>query len=637
MKDVLSFLNKYKYIIIPGLLGAIFFILIYGIKVLNPTNIDWILIYGGDITQHYLGWEFYRYSPWDFPIGLNTLAVYPDSISVIFTDSIPLFAVIFKLFSNVLPEQFQYLGIYGLICFILQGIFSGIVLKKFIKQDFIIIILSLFLIVSPIMIYRMYYHTALASHFLILMAFALVLYRDKFNLKQTILLWGLLGFLCASIHIYFLLFTGIIWIGYLVYEILTNKLEGVKKIVSSLSFLLVAALTIFILGGFSSPTSPFGKNNIGIFNFNLNGFINSMGYSTLFKEMPLANSFAQREGFSYLGVGLIVVVILAILSSLILLISRLIKRKKININWKFVISIILVSIISFLFASAYKIYFNDTLLFEYRIPEFINNIIGVFRANARAIWIVYYILIFLSFYILYKIYNKYIFSILIIILFGIQMCDFKNWLTGKNVEFTDNIKYVSELKDERWDRLFQEDFKNVILTSEFINKMGKMYSIDLYVLKYKKDINRFNITQNFIYDVTNKRLEYFKNNISDNELYLIDGSIIFENNNLGLNYYHMDDIFIATSLELDYLDKANINKVKYETASFLIELKFDINKKYKFTITGIDEINDSDFEYNGDKLDVINNEINVNVFKKSEILIKNENYKKVIVEAEEII
>ena len=97
--------------ILSGLIGAIVFILIYGVKVLDVTRTEW-LYRGGDLQQHYYGWEFFRKSEWTFPIGnFNTLS-YPNYASIIFTDSIPLFAVIFKIFSGILPQTFQYFGTY---------------------------------------------------------------------------------------------------------------------------------------------------------------------------------------------------------------------------------------------------------------------------------------------------------------------------------------------------------------------------------------------------------------------------------------------------------------------------------------------------------------------------------------------
>ena len=60
-------------------------------------------------------------SDWHFPVGLIDTLSYPTSVSVIYTDSIPLVALIFKLFRNILPLRFQYFGMFGLFSFMLMG------------------------------------------------------------------------------------------------------------------------------------------------------------------------------------------------------------------------------------------------------------------------------------------------------------------------------------------------------------------------------------------------------------------------------------------------------------------------------------------------------------------------------------
>ena len=155
--------------IVAALLGGIAFVLIYGVKILNPLYTDWLLT-GGDLSQHYLGWEFFRRSDWYFPLGLTDQLAYPLKTSVIYTDSIPIFAVFFKLFRSILPRQFQYFGIWGLLCFVLQGYYAAKILGERSSSKAVILAGSVFFIVSPIMVFRMYYHTALAAHWLILLA-----------------------------------------------------------------------------------------------------------------------------------------------------------------------------------------------------------------------------------------------------------------------------------------------------------------------------------------------------------------------------------------------------------------------------------------------------------------------------------
>ena len=98
-----------KIFCVGSLIGAIVFLACYGWKILDVTNDSWLLT-GQDISQHYIGWKFYRASAWHFPIGQIDGIIYPETSCIIFSDSIPLFAIFFKILSPILPETFQYLG-----------------------------------------------------------------------------------------------------------------------------------------------------------------------------------------------------------------------------------------------------------------------------------------------------------------------------------------------------------------------------------------------------------------------------------------------------------------------------------------------------------------------------------------------
>ena len=113
--------------------GIAAFLCIYGVHVLDVTYTDWLLG-GGDLTQHYLGWCFFRDSAWTFPIGLTDRMSWPYEVSVIYTDSVPLLAVFFKLFRGILPERFQYFGLWGLICFMLQGAFGSLLIYHYVGK-----------------------------------------------------------------------------------------------------------------------------------------------------------------------------------------------------------------------------------------------------------------------------------------------------------------------------------------------------------------------------------------------------------------------------------------------------------------------------------------------------------------------
>lgn len=79
----------------------------------------------GDPATHWLGWQFFRQAPLlQWPLGANRAYGMEIGSSIVFTDSIPIMAFIFKPFSAWLPETFQYIGIWVLLCFMLQAYFA---------------------------------------------------------------------------------------------------------------------------------------------------------------------------------------------------------------------------------------------------------------------------------------------------------------------------------------------------------------------------------------------------------------------------------------------------------------------------------------------------------------------------------
>ena len=183
MKKYLMYLNNktLKLYLIIAVLSSLIFCGIYGIKVLDPTYIDWLLT-GGDLTQHYLGWDAYRSSDWHFPIGMVDTLAYPYYTSIIFTDSIPILAVFFKILSPILPSDFQYFGFWGISCFILQGILTARIIKKYTPSSIIVVIVSCLFTLTPVMILRMYAHTALAGQWILLLSLETIFNKEKYVL-----------------------------------------------------------------------------------------------------------------------------------------------------------------------------------------------------------------------------------------------------------------------------------------------------------------------------------------------------------------------------------------------------------------------------------------------------------------------
>ena len=116
-----------------ALLGAAVFLLVYGLAPLDVANDAFCR--GGyiekDIQQHYAGWLFYRSSALSWPLGVTQAVNAPQGVSVAYTDSIPLLAVLCRPLAAALGGTFQYFGWFTLVCFALQGGFAALLCGLF--------------------------------------------------------------------------------------------------------------------------------------------------------------------------------------------------------------------------------------------------------------------------------------------------------------------------------------------------------------------------------------------------------------------------------------------------------------------------------------------------------------------------
>lgn len=511
-----------KLLFIAGeITGAVLFLLLYGYKILIFTYDDWLLQgtgMTGDLTQHYLGWEFLRKSELSFPFGLMEGIAYPEKVSIIYTDSIPILAVFFRCINFILPKTFQYFGLYGIICFMLQGGFSAMIMRKFTDSKILCLVGSLFFIMSPIMLDRMYYHTALAAHFLILWAIYLWIYREYKNNKEQFLQWGTLTFLCASINLYLSsLILGIQFCAMLAEMIYSKKYKFSS--ICMAEGIGVTLFTMYLFGGFYGNVEP-KMVGLGEFSYNLNGFINPQGKSFFLNSHALAKP-GQREGFSYFGAGMLIIIFVAIFMYFYL------KKHKKYASSIFEKIPLTVSIVVFSYFSISPIVtYNEKILFTINYPKIIIDMLSVFRSSGRFIWVVYYIIMICAIGYVISIDKKEICLIFTGICFLIQLIDFSSVYKEKDYAFRQKKEYISPLQAEEWDE-YAEKYKHIMIYVPLWDLYvypDISYTFEKYALENDMTLNGIYFSRDLSEIVNAYTMERFVNlsegDVEDDTLYI---------------------------------------------------------------------------------------------------------------------
>lgn len=441
--------RKIKIELITGIMGLLIFVIIYGVKVINPSYIGHMSI-NADLQQHYIGWCYFRNSSWHFPIGLMDGVIEPDYVSIIYTDSIPLFAIFFKLLSPVLPEQFQYFGLWGLLSAGLIGVLSGKILKLFVKSPYIICISSCFFILCPVFYRKMFGHTALAGIWILLLGLYLLIKKVKEDIVEKEKLWWLgIGILCGGIHMYYIPMLGIVLVGYCIADIWAKR--DLKNAVSCfLSYVAGVFGMLILLGAFHSKGVVSGKTSLlGQYSANLNALINPLGgWSRVVEDLPVYVA-GQYEGFAYLGLGIICLVIF----SLVVWIRGFEKEKWNKSQARKIIPLASVLVISLGAALSPEVSINDMRIFKVDFPTVIQNLWSIFYACGRFIWIAMFFVMIFACCSVKKIREKKWYAVLLTACFALQIFD----LSGKY--FNIHCVYTAE---RTWGTVLDEENDKIL-------------------------------------------------------------------------------------------------------------------------------------------------------------------------------
>ena len=400
--------------LLGAVIGLVFFILFYGLAIVNPANTDWIWqSVTHDTAQHQLGWEFFRA---DSTGGIINGLAYPVGLSAIFMDVIPLLALVFKPFAAVLPSNFQYFGMWGLLCYMLMGGLAAILLRyiwlrvngrwstKAWTQLLFTVAGSLIFVLSPMVMARNFYHPALAGQWLILLGFIMIVYAARLRRWWILgIAWSVVLVMTILIHPYFLPMMGVL----LVLSVVRywTRLTGSARLrwAKAISMVLVpAALSLMVfavLGGFSlgSGAEHYDLEEKG---FNLLSFVNPGGYSVV---PAFPNRSSSPETMMWLGLGVI----------LMLIVAAVLWRGHYRTSWakfrKFwgkyrgqCRLATLFCVLLLVFAMGTRIDLGPITLLQYSVPNKIYELWSAFRAAAREAWPFYYATVLLGIYWLAK-------------------------------------------------------------------------------------------------------------------------------------------------------------------------------------------------------------------------------------------
>jgi hypothetical protein len=448
-------LNRSVLPLLAVALGVVNAFLLFGPGPIDPTNIDWIF---GDNATYYFGWATYRHDPHlHLPLAWTERIGYPLGASIAWLDAIPLVAIVLRPLGPILPEPFQYLGLYSMACCVLQAYFGlRLSTRLFPAQPAFAVLAGLFFLLSAPFTWRAFGHTALLSHWLILAGLDSY-FRDTSSGTVRYLRpqWVIVA-VAAGITPYvaaICLFVALTAVGRLLLERRCRWPHAAMLCAATAGVMVGAAAVIGVLA--SGDATSYRAPGYGLISLNLNSLVNPMQYgSILLPALPVINPL-QVEGYNYLGLG-----VLGLLAVNVL-------RRPLAVRWladRRLLPLVALSIVATLLALSTTVSLNSRTLVQIPLPDQALALLHGLRASGRLFWPVYYLIVLgtlsWTFYAWRAPYNV---AILVVAL-AIQIADMMPLRT--KIRETTNQRFGTALQSPEWNEL-GDTHDNLILVPPY--------------------------------------------------------------------------------------------------------------------------------------------------------------------------
>ncbi|PTW59108.1 hypothetical protein C8N35_108145 [Breoghania corrubedonensis] len=318
---------------------------------------------------------------------------------------------------------------------------------------------------SPVMIWRLHPaigHDTLAGHFIILAALYLALRPDGDHRRIA---WGLLIVVASLVHAYLLAVVVLIWLCDI------DRHADVVPFVDFAAIIPAMLAACWAAGYFE--TSAIAAPGYGLYRFDLAGFLDpgKPSYGLWSRFMPdLAGDAGQHEGFAYLGMGVLALLAFALAA---IALGRVSVIGPIRTYRPLAVLLVLL----FLFAATNQVRMAG-MGFDYPLPDFILRIAQIFRASARMIWPVYYMVVLLAVFAVARGYGPRSASLILVAVLAVQIADTSSGWVPIRAHYMQptSTRWHTPLQSSFWQEAAQVYDKVRAISDEPVNRRWRALS-----------------------------------------------------------------------------------------------------------------------------------------------------------------
>ncbi|MGA1698763.1 MAG: DUF6311 domain-containing protein [Ilumatobacteraceae bacterium] len=364
-----------------GFLGALGGAIFVGWSRINPTNTLWLR--RGDLGFEQILWNFSRQESL-FRWPLLAVQNYGDGWGTQLIGGNALLPLVLGPIWRVTGFPNQYIGLWLVSCIGLHAYWSSRLTACFTEDRRLVTSSSILLTLAPVLFYRIGWmsHATLACQWILL--WALVLYFTRGGPRRS---WLIILLVAVLSNLYIFVMTAAVYAAAAARDILIPNNTYLKRTWQSYGVVGLATIGgMWIFGVFRLGESATGD---GTFRANLLAFLNPDfaidEFSILWTRMPYFRSrtlpWESGEGFAYLGLGGIAVVLLGSFE-----VGRLVRA------WRSWVSLVVVGIALYLVSLSNVVAVGRREV-SYWWPDALLEFRQAFRAAPRFSWLLYYILL----------------------------------------------------------------------------------------------------------------------------------------------------------------------------------------------------------------------------------------------------
>jgi len=339
-----------------------------GVKWLRPEN---------DYVAYLVAWNYYIIDTWRLPLFDLPAMGYPEGGNVLFNDALPLTAMATRMIYRWTGMKVNPFGWWIFVTYVLQGAMAARMVNAVgVRSIWACIAAAVLAIVNASFVARMG-HTALSSHFLLL--WVLALYFESVG-RGRLKAGEVVALLAITLLVNSYLFAMVFALALVVVVVLGLRGQLPRRDLGIVAAGMVLVALLGVAAGYGAvlvnPTSM-KSEGFGLYSWNLASLLVPLhGVAGFLEGAFRYGTHGQYEGEAYIGAGALVLLLLSVLVNPRKVLEQLGRHK-----------LYVATLAAFaIYAASNVVYLGNTLLFNYHLPQFAQDLGNYFRATGRFIW-----------------------------------------------------------------------------------------------------------------------------------------------------------------------------------------------------------------------------------------------------------